>query len=170
MRAHTGGDAGRYTHSYPYSTDAAPQQAAPQLTPYVPGNPPEATYSREELEAIVYSDTAKLTAQGLEVTLREAVRVIHEDYAQQGNRLPSGREDKVLARWISAVDRLEQERGVTNLKQLLEINKVAWWRTRVPNALRTALNGLLYHNARLPTAIAQRINGLAASPPQRPAS
>jgi hypothetical protein len=123
-------------------------------TPWVPGNPssPEqAGATRETLYEVMYPGHVAVTEEiARAASVHAVVQGLYAVAARQG-RLPPGQEEKVKTKWSAAVQRLEQERGVTTLADLAALNRVAWWRTRIPPALRSALNTYIYHQ-RLPAS------------------
>jgi hypothetical protein len=81
-------------------------------------------------------------------SLRLVVQNLYKKALREG-QLPAQQKEKIWSKWNAALNRLEQERGVTTLAELGSLNRVAWWRTRVPPALRSMLNTFIYHQ-RLP--------------------
>ena len=128
-------------------------------TPWIPGNPPTleqasegAEWTRETIYQVMYPghvEVADEIARG--VSLRSVVQGLFKKAVREGG-LPPRQEERGWSKWHAALERLEHERGVTTLAHLASLNRVAWWRTRVPHALRTALNTYIYHH-RLPAAV-----------------
>ncbi|ELR25014.1 uncharacterized protein ACA1_110260 [Acanthamoeba castellanii str. Neff] len=128
-------------------------------TPWIPGNPPTleqasegAEWTRETIYQVMYPGHVEVADEiAREVSLRSVVQGLFKKAVREGG-LPPRQEERVWSKWHAALERLEHERGVTTLADLAGLNRVAWWRTRVPHALRTALNTYVYHH-RLPAAV-----------------
>jgi len=127
----------------------------------VPGNLPlldpileKEGLNREAVYEAMYPGHVEISTDiARQTNLRSVVKGLYMVAAQNG-RVVQGQERKLWRQWEAALHRLEQEHQVTTLAELAALNRVQWWRTRVPRALRTALNTFLYHN-RLP-AVAVR--------------
>jgi hypothetical protein len=102
------------------------------------------------------------------VSLRSVVQGLFKEAVREGG-LPPRQEERVWSKWHAALERLEHGRGVTTLAHLAGLNRVAWWRTRVPHALRTALNTYIYHH-RLPAAVLPSSSSSSSSSSTAPSS
>ncbi len=126
-----------------YSSAIQESTSKSSITPFVPGAPPTSQFSKEELDAIVYRGMGDITADLHNLPLEHVFRVVHHHNLRN---FPAGQEERVLQAWLSAGERLKQQRQVQTLGELMQINRIVWWRTKIPAALRRSVNLLLYHN------------------------
>jgi hypothetical protein len=113
----------------------------------ITSQPSPQNYPKEKIEQFVYQGQSLITPQIEKLPLSDVIVILckNQKYAQRD-------EQRILEGWRKAMEQLRTIRGVNTLGEFLTMNRVAWWRAEVPQALRRLLNQAMYHK-RWPTYV-----------------